>query len=281
MFPEAGTKQKVVNFISPMDAFLITISSIAAAGLLFIFLFAVKKKTKLATVPVESIPASYRQILSEQVPFYQQLDEAKKTEFENRVQRFLSQTKITGVNTVVEDFDKVLIAASAIIPIFNFPGWEYIHLHEVLLYPDSFNHEFEQQGNRRDVLGMVGSGALNHVMILSQHQLRQAFINKTGKENTAIHEFVHLVDKTDGDIDGIPAFILEKKYIQPWLQLMQHEISLIDENKSDIDPYWATNKAEFFAVVSEYFFERPTLLKEKHPELYELLEKIFRKPPEA
>ena len=281
MFPEAGTKQKVVNFISPMDAFLITISSIAAAGLLFIFLFAVKKKTKLATVPVESIPASYRQILSEQVPFYQQLDEAKKTEFENRVQRFLSQTKITGVNTVVEDFDKVLIAASAIIPIFNFPGWEYIHLHEVLLYPDSFNHEFEQQGNRRDVLGMVGSGALNHVMILSQHQLRQAFINKTGKENTAIHEFVHLVDKTDGDIDGIPAFILEKKYIQPWLQLMQHEISLIDENKSDIDPYGATNKAEFFAVVSEYFFERPTLLKEKHPELYELLEKIFRKPPEA
>ena len=262
-----------------MDPFLITITSMAAAGLLFIFLFKIKKKTKVTTVHVEPIPASYRQILSEQVPFYQQLKETRKTEFENRVQHFLSKTKITGVNTVVEDFDKVLIAASAIIPIFNFPGWEYIHLHEVLLYPDSFNHEFEQQGNGRDVLGMVGSGALNHVMILSQHQLRQAFINKTGKENTAIHEFVHLVDKTDGDIDGIPAFILEKKYIQPWLQLMQHEIRLIDENKSDIDPYGATNEAEFFAVVSEYFFERPELLKEKHPELYGLLEKIFRKQP--
>ena len=262
-----------------MDPFLITISSMAAAGLLFIFLFKVKKKTKVTTVPVEPIPASYRQILSDQVPFYQQLDEAKKTEFENRVQRFLSQTKITGINTVVEDLDKVLIAASAIIPIFNFPDWEYIHLHEVLLYPDSFNHEFEQEGNRRDVLGMVGNGALNHVMILSQHQLRQAFINKTGKNNTAIHEFVHLVDKTDGDIDGIPAFILEKKYIQPWLQLMQHEIRLINEDKSDIDPYGATNEAEFFAIVSEYFFERPKLLKEKHPELYGLLEKIFCKQP--
>jgi Mlc titration factor MtfA (ptsG expression regulator) len=148
-----------------------------------------------------------------------------------------------------------------------------------LLYPDSFNHEFEQQGNGRDVLGMVGSGALNHVMILSQHRLRQAFINKTGKDNTAIHEFVHLVDKTDGDIDGIPAFILEKKYIQPWLQLMQHEIKLINEDKSDINPYGATNEAEFFAVVSEYFFERPKLLKDKHPELYELLEKIFCKQP--
>ena len=223
------------------------------------------------------MPGSYRQILLEQVPFYQQLDETRKTEFENRIQQFLSQVKITGVNTAVEDIDKALIAASAIIPIFNFPGWEYVHLHEVLLYPDSFNHDFEQQGNSRNVLGMVGNGALNHVMILSKHQLRQAFINKTGKDNTAIHEFVHLVDKTDGDIDGVPAFIMERKYIQPWLQLMQHEIKLINEDKSDIDPYGATNEAEFFAVVSEYFFERPKLLKEKHPELYELLEKIFCK----
>jgi Mlc titration factor MtfA (ptsG expression regulator) len=262
-----------------MDAFLITVSSIAAAGLLFIFLFRIKKKTRINVTAVEPMTGPYRQILSEQVPFYQQLSDTRKTEFENRIQQFLSQVKITGINTVVADLDKVLIAASATIPIFNFPGWEYIHLHEVLLYPDSFNHEFEQQGNRRDVLGMVGSGALNHVMILSQHQLRQAFINKTGKDNTGIHEFVHLVDKTDGDIDGIPAFILEKKYIEPWLQLMRHEIKMINEDRSDIDPYGATNEAEFFAVVSEYFFERPKLLKEKHPELYELLKKIFCKQP--
>ncbi|HEX6848624.1 MAG TPA: M90 family metallopeptidase [Chitinophagaceae bacterium] len=262
-----------------MDAFLIAIFSIAAALLLFIFLSKVKRKPGAKLITIGPIADSYKQILLEQVPFYQQLDESRKTEFENRVQQFLSQVKITGVNTIVEDLDKVLIASSAVIPIFNFPGWEYIHLHEVLLYPDSFNHEFEQQGYGRDVLGMVGSGALNHVMILSQHQLRQAFINKTGKENTAIHEFVHLVDKTDGDIDGIPAFILEKRYIQPWLQLMQHEIKLINQGQSDINPYGATNEAEFFAVVSEYFFERPKLLKEKHPVLHELLEKIFSKQP--
>src|SRR4030095_14944600 len=188
-----------------MDGFLITIASISAAGLLFIFWLRTKKKPRVSITSPIPMPDLYRQILTEQVPFYQQLDDTKKTEFENRIQHFLSQTKITGVNTSVEDLDKVLIASSAVIPIFNFPGWEYIHLNEVLLYPDSFNHEFEQQGNGRDVLGMVGSGALNNVMILSQHQLRQAFINKTGKDNTAIHEFVHLVDKTDGDIDGIPA----------------------------------------------------------------------------
>lgn len=261
-----------------MDVFLITLASLAVIGLLFSFLLRIKKKT---IISIEPLPGSYRQLLLEQVPFYQQLDETRKTEFENRMQQFLSQVKITGVNTVAEDIDKVLIAASAIIPIFNFAGWEYIHLHEVLLYPDSFNHDFEQQGNSRNVLGMVGSGALNHVMILSKHQLRQAFINKTGKDNTAIHEFVHLVDKTDGDIDGIPAFIMERKYIQPWLQLMQHEMKLINEDRSDIDPYGATNEAEFFAVVSEYFFERPKLLKEKHPELYGLLEKIFCKQPDG
>jgi Mlc titration factor MtfA (ptsG expression regulator) len=258
-----------------MDGLLITIFSIAAAGLLFIFLLKTKTNPRPKVTRFAPMPDPYREILLEQVPFYQQLEETKKTEFENRLQHFLSQTKITGINTVVEDLDKVLIASSAIIPIFNFPGWEYVHLHEVLLYPDSFNHEFEQQGGGRDVLGMVGNGALNHVMILSQHQLRQAFINKTGKDNMAIHEFIHLVDKTDGDIDGIPEFILEKKYIKPWLQLMQHEIKLINEDRSDINPYGATNEAEFFAVVSEYFFERPKLLQEKHPELYELLEKIF------
>ena len=254
-----------------MDFILQTILVLAVAGLLFSFFFRTKKKNLV----VQSIPDNYRSILSEHVPFYQQLDEDRKDEFENRVQHFLATTRITGVKTTVEDIDSVLIAASAVIPIFNFPGWEYLNLHEVLLYPDSFDHEFQQQGNHRSIIGMVGSGALNHVMILSQHELRQAFINKTGKTNTAIHEFVHLVDKTDGTIDGVPEFILERKYILPWLELMRKEIELILKDRSDIDPYGATNEAEFFAVVSEYFFERPKLLKEKHPALYELLVKIF------
>src|SRR5258705_918169 len=258
-----------------MDVLLAVILILAVTGLLFSFLIKQRKKAVITS----PFPDAYRHILEKQVPFYQQLNETNKNEFEKRIQQFLEQVRITGVKTTVEDLDKVLIAASAIIPIFNFPGWEYIHLHEVLLYPDSFNHDFEQQGNSRNVLGMVGNGALNHVMILSKHQLRQAFINKTGKENTAIHEFVHLVDKTDGDIDGIPSFIMERIYHQPWLPIQHHEIKLINEDKSDIDPYGATNEAECFAVVSEYFFERPKLLKEKHPELYELLDKIFCKQP--
>jgi Mlc titration factor MtfA (ptsG expression regulator) len=239
-------------------------------------LYTVRWLQKKKFITTDPVPVQLKLILVEQVPFYQQLNEAKQKEFEERTILFLSQVKITGVKTTVEDIDRVLIAASAVIPIFNFPGWEYKNLHEVLLYPDSFDHDFEQQGAGRNILGMVGSGALNHVMILSQFELRQAFTNKTGKTNTAIHEFVHLVDKTDGEIDGVPTAILEKKYIIPWLQLMRKEIELIHDDNSDIDPYGTTNEAEFFAVVSEYFFERPALLQEKHPELYELLVKIFK-----
>lgn len=256
-----------------MDTLLITLVSLAVLTLLTGL---VLKSSKKKPVVIQPIPENYRQLLAEQVEFYKQLNADKRQEFEKRVQSFLAQVKITGVNTTVEDIDRVFIAASAVIPIFSFAGWEYVNLHEVLLYPDSFNHDFEQQGNDRNVLGMVGNGAYNRIMILSQHELRQAFINKTGKTNTALHEFVHLIDKTDGSVDGIPEFILQQQYILPWLQLMQKEIKKILDDKSDINPYGATNEAEFFAVVSEYFFERPELLQQKHPELYQLLSTIFK-----
>lgn len=243
-----------------------------------LYLFFKLKKKRVVITPLSDL---YRTILIENVPFYHDLPINKKREFDKRVEHFLATVKITGVKTEVEDLDRVLIAASAVIPIFNFADWEYVNLNEVLLYPDSFNHDFDQQGEDRTVLGMVGSGALNNVMILSQFELRQAFTNLTGKSNTAIHEFIHLIDKTDGSIDGIPTVILDKKYIMPWLQLMRRKIEDIRNEDSDINPYGATNESEFFAVVSEYFFERPDLLQEKHPDLYEILVKIFRHQPKV
>lgn len=220
-----------------------------------------------------------KQWLETYVPFYQQLDNEQRRSFESRVQSFLSQVRITGVNTIVEDLDKILIAASAVIPIFGFDNWEYDNLNEVLLYPGSFGNDFAQEGQHRNTLGMVGSGAMNNVMILSQHELRQSFINKTGKTNVAIHEFVHLIDKTDGSVDGFPAYFVDKQFALPWLQLIHRKIKEIMTDQSDINPYGATNEAEFFAVAAEYFFERPKLLSAKHPELFKLLTIIFRQVP--
>ena len=246
-------------------------------GLVMILLGLLFKPRKKLKSPAVSLPADYRGLLTEHVNFYNRLNETEKLNFETRVQHFLSTTRITGIKTTVEDIDKVLIGASAIIPIYAFPDWEYANLREVLLYPETFGENFETEGGERVVLGMVGNGPMQQVMILSKHALRQGFSNKTDKANTAIHEFVHLVDKTDGDVDGVPEVLMQHQYVLPWLDLVHRNIKDIMKSKSDINPYGATHQAEFLAVAAEYFFERPDLLKRKHPELYSMLEKMFGK----
>jgi MtfA peptidase len=241
-----------------------------------LIIYRAKKKHAAETA---SMPQHLRKLLEERVLFYRQLDPLKKTEFEKRAQRFLDSVKITGVRTEVEELDRLLVAAGAIIPIFGFPEWEYINLNEVLLYPGAFTEGFSQEDNERNVLGMVGSGAMQNVMILSKMQLRSGFENVSGKENTAIHEFVHLIDKTDGAVDGIPELLVAQPFILPWLNKIQEMIGQIMENKSDINPYGATNPSEFFAVAAEYFFKRPDLLQNDHPELYDMLAGIFKQDP--
>jgi len=222
------------------------------------------------------LPENYRQLLNDYVKFYFQLDEADKVKFEDRLERFLSSVKILGANAEVEDLDRILVGAAAIIPVFYIPDWEYINLREVLVYPGNFNQDFDQQGAERSIAGMVGTGALQNVMIISKWELRQGFIHSNSNRNTAIHEFVHLIDKMDGTMDGVPEIILERKYVNRWTGLVNETMQQMRIHGSDIDMYGATNPVEFFAVISEYFFERPDLLKMNHPGLFEMLERIFR-----
>jgi len=225
--------------------------------------------------PSSAFPATWRIIVVEKVAFYGTLKIDEKTRFEYKIQEFLLNCRVTGISTNIDIEDKLLVAASAVIPIFAFPKWRYNDLHEVLLYPDSFNESFETSGKDRRILGMVGTGYMNNTMIISKRALHHGFSNVSDKKNTAIHEFVHLIDKWDGSIDGVPNLLLDKQFAIPWLDLINKKIEAIYANKSDINPYGGTNKTEFFAVASEYFFERPKLLAKKHPELYALLEEVF------
>ena len=222
-----------------------------------------------------SLPENYRQLLEQYVHFYAQLSEQRKKHFEERLVKFLASVKISGANAEAEDLDRVLIGAAAIIPVFNIWDWEYVHLKEVLVYPGNFNTEFDQHGTDRPVLGMVGTGALQNVLIISKWELREGFINRQTKRNTAIHEFVHLVDKMDGTIDGVPEILLERTYVPQWQQLLQQTIENILLGKSDIDPYAATAPSECFAVIAEYFFEQPEQFRMNHPQLHHLMERIF------
>lgn len=222
------------------------------------------------------LPENYKDLLNDYVKFYRELDEDGKEKFEKRIEQFLSAVQITGVNAEVEDIDRLLIAAGAIIPVYGIPDWQYINLHEILLYSGTFNADFDQHGTDRSIAGMVGTGPLQHVMVITKWQLRQGFINNNDTRNTAIHEFVHLIDKMDGTVDGVPEIILERKYTAQWKSLMEATIHKMKTYGSDIDMYGATNHAEFFAVISEYFFEQPELLKANHPELYEMLLRIYK-----
>ena len=222
------------------------------------------------------MPVTTKELLLNNVAFYKDLSDANKIAFEKRITQFLQTVIITGVNTTVSDLDYILIASGAIIPIFAFPDWMYTNIDEVLLYKDTFNEEYKTDGNQRNILGMVGDGAMQRQMVLSQPSVRTSFKNATDGHNTVIHEFVHLIDKADGTTDGVPEYLLSKPYILPWINKIHETISQMKQNNhSDINLYGATNDAEFLAVVSEYFFEKPEALKEHHPELYSLLEQMF------
>lgn len=240
---------------------------------IILFVFRIRRGGELSP-----LPENFKEILNEYVRFYKQLNEEGKEKFDKRIQQFLSSVQITGVNAEVEDLDRLLIAAGAIIPVYYYPDWQYINLHEVLLYPGTFNRDFDQGGHERSITGMVGTGAMQHVMIITKWQLRQGFINDNDSNNTAIHEFVHLVDKMDGTMDGVPEIILERKYVPQWKNMMESTIRQMKTSGSDINMYGATNPIEFFAVISEYFFKQPELLRINHPDLFEMLQRIFRTP---
>lgn len=228
-----------------------------------------KKVVQLTFLP------EWRTHLDSHVHFYSAITAEEKVEFEARIFRFLQNTKITGVKTTVDELDKVLVAASAIIPIFGFKDWEYPNLTEVLIYPDAFDHQYNLEGEGRTILGMVGTGYMDGKMILSKKALHHGFQNKTDKLNTAIHEFIHLIDKADGEIDGVLRISVPEEHILPWMDLMQKKVEEIRLEKSDINTYAATDPREFLTVAGEYFFERPYLLSKKHPELYLQLSRIF------
>ena len=79
------------------------------------------------------LPENYKELLTDYIKFYRQLNEEEKLSFEKRVEHFLSAVKITGVNAVVEDLDRILIGSGAIIPVFRIPDWQYINLDEVIV----------------------------------------------------------------------------------------------------------------------------------------------------
>lgn len=217
-----------------------------------------------------------RMFLSKNVSFYAALNDEDKLRFEKRICLFLQTTNVIGHDVDVTENDEILVASAAVILVWKFPKWHYLNLHTVSLVSGSFNEDSEFGQQDSNIQGLVGTGAMRGQMILSKPALHYGFSNERDKKNVALHEFSHLLDLVDGGCDGFPERLSEHSYAIPWLNIVRKEMEKIHNKKSNIRQYGGTNQMEFFAVSTEYFFERPDMLCKKHPEVYEALKSFYQ-----
>ena len=222
----------------------------------------------------QPFPASWELVLQAHVAFFRALPDREKERFRQLVKVFLDEVRITGIRTEVDDPVRVLVAASAAIPVFGFREWEYHRLGEVLVYPEAFGEKYQTTGSAEEnILGMVGLKHLSGVMILSKPSLLRGFDDASSQDNVGIHEFTHLVEQEEVE-HGLPPEV-PWQAVKHWVQYVARELSHPARNRSYINSYAYTNEHEFLAVLAEYFFKSPDLLQKNDPQLYAMLQELF------
>jgi MtfA peptidase len=214
--------------------------------------------------------------LERNIPFYKKLNKSDRKIFEDRIGLFLAEIIVTEVNKDISDKDTcLLVASSAVYAYWELPFWNYGKLREVLVYPDDYDRE-KVISDTGFIQGQVfHGGMMNNTMILSLTALKKGFSSHNDGQNVGVHEFAHLLDKVDGSIDGFPAGMSDETR-KIWANVIAKEMQDIRKRQSDINPYALTNEAEFFAVLVEYYKEQPAKLKEKHLEIFEVLDAYFK-----
>lgn len=239
----------------------------------FLGWFLGRRDRRRAEIAEGPFPPEWRAILEEWVEYYRELRGAEKERFEREVGWFVDEHVITGPRGAeVEDELRVLVAASAVVIVFGRRGFRYPQMRDIVIYERAFAEDYEVGGN---ILGMVhGQGPI----IFSAQSLRQGFRGEHDGHNVGYHEFAHVLDFDQGRTDGVPGF-MPWSSVRPWLQVMHDETTKIERRRSLLRRYAATNEAEFFAVATEMFFEKPKRMKDKHPDLYELLVETYGQDP--
>ena len=125
--------------------------------------------------------------------------------------------------------------------------------------------------------GLICWGAMEGKMMLSRKAVQHGFYDQDDNKNVAIHEFIHILDKQDGKMDGVMKQVMNEVDLMPWLSVINRKMKEISIDDSSIRDYGATNEAEFLAVVSEFFFENPEKMRGEHPALYNALDSFFNK----
>jgi hypothetical protein len=233
-------------------------------------------------------PPAWRAILERTFPRYLRLSSEDRTELERHIRVFLAEKRFEGAaGLTITDEIRVTIAAQACFLLLHRDTDFYPGLYSIIVYPE----EYVANHHRRDERGFVeegqqvrlGEASGRGAVVLSWDGALRGASDIEDCHNVVFHEFAHQLDAESGGFDGAP-LLPERSMYLAWARTLSEEWHALRARASrreptDLDPYGATNPAEFFAVVTECFFQRPRQLRETHPRLYEELERFYRQDP--
>lgn len=241
-------------------------------------------RLRLQAIQDKDFPSDWLGILKRRLPFYESLPANVQLRLRNLIKVFLHDKQFVGcAGQQINDEIRVTIAAQACLLILNRSNNPYQDLNSILVYPSTFVATREI----RDDLGLVST---NHIALLgeswSQGKIILAWDNvETGVRNlhdgrnVVLHEFAHQLDNESGAHNGAPLLLTRGAY-KSWAHVFSKEFEELQQEatngrKSLINHYGATNPAEFFAVTTETFFERPEKMHHSHRELFQELVKFY------
>lgn len=233
-------------------------------------------------------PDEWVEILERNIGVYPRLPMPLRLQLRKKIKQFLHKKHFSGAGGLqVTDEMRVTIAAQACMLQLNRGGALYPRLKYIIIYPTTFvvsRKETDTSGvsgeSRRALLGESWDRGK---VILAWDNVLHGACNFVDGRNVVLHEFSHQLDTEDGSADGAPLLAGESSY-RSWAAAMSGEYRVLQRKtrrggKTLIDRYGATNPAEFFAVATETFFEKPRRMAEHHAELFKVLRDYYRIDP--
>lgn len=237
----------------------------------------------------QSPPEQWPRLLAHHVPFYRRLSPAQQAALAQQVQSFLAEKEFWGSQDLaVTRKMKVVVAAYACLLVLERPDLGlFPRTPEVILYPSEFGEMIEAigpDGRRYDIdLSKIGETWRGGPVLLAWDSVGGPYAADDDGHNTVLHEFAHVLDYLDGAADGAPPLETDEARTT-WKRVMSDEYGALVAadrrgRRTFFDPYGAKNPAEFFAVVTEHFFEQPRRFRKNHRALYALLKSFYRQDP--
>lgn len=245
-------------------------------------------KLRLKRAVNAAFPGSYVVILERNVPVYRRLPVALRKQLHRLVLHFLHTKDFHGcAGLAITDEIRVTIAGTACLLLLNRKTRVYPELSSILVYPSAFLAPRTEIGpggvvsNYEDDL--LGESWGDGRVILAWDHVEQGIRDFTDGHNVVLHEFAHQLDEESGGADGAPILGSRANY-QRWAEVFSREFASLQttvdyDDETVLDEYGATDPAEFFAVATETFFEKPVELAARHAELFEELKGYYRVDP--